>query len=80
MSALQNNIMLLEIVKVALFCGAFYLSGSYLIPKGIICFYEWKQHKKKNDLCNGVMFFSTGFMLLAYLLATVIISHVRNLS
>lgn len=68
----------LQIAKDVLFCGLFYLSGAYLIPRGIFFLHEWKSPKDKNKLATGVMFFAAGVFLLLYLLAAAIIAHIRT--
>ena len=75
---LDSKIWLLEIFKIALFCGLLLLAGNYMIPTGVTSIQKWIKSKEKRDLQHGVMYFSVGLMLLLYLLATSIVSHIRK--
>lgn len=71
--------MLLELIKIVLFIAIFLTGSSYLIPKGILYFQEWKSKKTNKLLSASITFIAGGIFLLVYLTATAIIQHTLSL-
>ena len=59
-------------VKDLFFIVLFVFSTSYLIPKGIVAFAEWKERRVQSQLATGVTFWAGGICILVYLLSTLI--------
>ena len=73
----MSNLELLEFIRSILFIALFVFATSYLIPKGIVSFREWKQNSSYRKLITSVTFYSGGVSILIYLLAIMIISHAK---
>jgi integral membrane sensor domain MASE1 len=67
-----DNYFALQTIRMVLFVGFFSLATTVLIPKGILSFIQWKEHKKFTNLTMSINCFVGGIFLLAYLLARFI--------
>ena len=67
-----DQLLLLQAVRTVIFVGLFALATTYLIPKGILFFQQWKEKKTFNLLGASVNFTVAGVFLLIYLLARLI--------
>lgn len=63
----MNNIALLEMIKVFIFVGSFVFATAYLLPRGIIFFFKWKDAKKSIYLSISITSFAVGMLMLIYL-------------
>jgi len=68
-----DNIVLLEAMQAVLFVTILMVSSSYLIPKGIVLFLEWKEKKTFRILSTSVTYCCLGVFLLLYLLLKSVI-------
>jgi hypothetical protein len=65
---LLDNYLALQLIRTAIFIGIFLFSTSYMIPKGILFYLDWKQKRTFTLLGSSVSFCAGGVFLLAYLL------------
>ncbi|OGN64664.1 MAG: hypothetical protein A3E80_02365 [Chlamydiae bacterium RIFCSPHIGHO2_12_FULL_49_9] len=66
--SLLDDYLALQLIRTGLFIGIFLFSTSYLIPKGILFYLDWKQKRKFGILGSSITFCTGGVFLLVYLL------------
>jgi uncharacterized membrane protein len=74
---LITNTDVLELVKWVLFVGFFTFATSYLLPRGVMAWTEWKETKAQKKLVSAITYCSAGVFVFLYLLTTSIISHAK---
>jgi hypothetical protein len=60
---LITDVFFLELIRLAIFIGGFVFSTSYLLPKGVLFFLEWKEKKEYRKLCASMVFCAGGISI-----------------
>ncbi len=73
-----ENLFLLKLIKVGFFIFMFVFSNSYLIPKGILFYLEWKEKKEYRKLSTSISFLASGLFIFIYFLAMFILDSAKH--
>jgi hypothetical protein len=73
-----DNMEVLKAIRILVFMSLFFLSTSYLIPRGIVDFYKWKETQQFSTLSKGVSLVSTGVFILIYFLGFFIFDSIKK--
>jgi hypothetical protein len=68
---------IIQLIKVAIFIFAFTFGTSYMIPKGILLYFNWKETKNRRELSSSVSLIMSGLFIFFYFLAMFILESPR---
>lgn len=75
-----DNMEILKAIRTLIFMSLFFLSTSYLIPRGLADFYKWKETQQFSTLSKGISLMCTGVFILIYFLGFFIFGSIQKVA